>query len=233
MKISIKGKLIIKMIFVIVILAFAAAGFSSGLNNARIMPTGKVVMFQGNKKVGEFSKEAPLPEDTLLACQGNCGVKMDNLHLVALDGSLFSVADITDGRQLNIEKGTIYFALSTLPKTILFKTPHGIFTTEKIILNVSTDTRLVKGYIAVTKKETQIGVIEGGSMLVTSAEGERLIKPGSMVRLVQSEIGAGGAATGAGLSPLAWVPPAILGGELALGNIVENDDEQEGSPFSP
>ena len=194
------------------------------------MPTGKVAMFQGNTKVGEFSKEAPLPEDTLLACQGNCGVKMDALHLVALDGSLFSIADRTNGRQLNIEKGTIYFALSSLPKPILFKSPHGIFTTQKIILNVSADTRLVKGYIAVTKEETQIGVIEGGSMLVTSAKGERLIKPGNMVRFVQSELGGGGAAAGAG--PLAFVPPSILAGELALGNIVENDDE-EGSPFSP
>lgn len=227
----IKEKLLIAMILVISIFSFAAAGFSSGLNNARIMPTDKVAMFQGNTKVGEFSKEAPLPEDTLLACQGNCGVKMDNLHLIALDGSLFSIADRTDGRNLNIEKGTIYFSLSTLPKFILFKTPHGIFTTQKIILNVSTDTRLLKGYIAVTKEETQIGVIEGGSMLVTSAKGERLIKPGSMVRLVQSELGGGGAAAGAGA--LSFVPPSILAGELAIGNIAENDDKKEGSPFSP
>ena len=73
MRIFINGKSIIKMILVISIFSFAAAGFSLGLNNARIMPTGKVAMFQGNTKVGEFSKEAPLPEDTLLACQGNCG----------------------------------------------------------------------------------------------------------------------------------------------------------------
>ena len=88
-----------KIVSIFALLAFASTTFASGLSVGRIIPKGKVTLFHGNQKVGEFSSEAPFPEDTLLSVQGECGVKMSDLYLVAIDKSLFSVKTYYDSRK--------------------------------------------------------------------------------------------------------------------------------------
>ena len=230
MKISIKGKLIFKTTLIIAILAFAATGFSSGMDNARIMPTGKVTMFQGDQKVGEFSKEAPLPGGSLLACEGNCGIKMDNLYLVATDGSLFSVTAKPDMRELYVKEGKVFFALSSLPQSLVFRTPDGVFTAQQVMLEASTNGGLLKGYVSVTPETTELGIIEGGSMLVSTVEGEKMVPAGKRILLAQADLG-GGAGSEGGRLGLALLLGGTAGGIPVLGNIVEDDDE--GSDFTP
>lgn len=230
MRISIKGKLIFKTTLMIAILSFAVAGFSSGLDNARIMPTDKVTMFQGDRKVGEFSKEAPLPEGSLLACEGNCGVKMDNLYLVATDGSLFSVTDKPDTRELYVKEGKVYFALSSLPQSLVFRTPDAVFTAQQVMLEASTDGGLLKGYVSVTPETTELGIIEGGSMLVSTVEGEKMVPAGKRILLAQADLGGGAASEGERRLGALLLPGGLGVGIPVLGNILEDD---EGSDFTP
>ena len=232
MKRLLKEKTLTKVIITVAILAFATVAYSSDLNLARIMPTGSVSVFQGDQKVGEFSKEAPLPEGRLLSCKGKCGVKMEHLYFVATDGSRFSVITREGVNKVNIEKGTIYFILSALPKTLVFETPHGIFTTDEIMLNVSTDGGFLQGYVSVTKEDTELGVIEGGSMLISTIKGNERIQPGSKITFAQSTLdddtGAGGIGTG---GVIAGVSAAAIAGAI-LYNASRGDDE-EGTKYAP
>jgi len=153
-------------IAIFALLAFASTTFASGLSVGRIIPKGKVTLFQGNQKIGEFSSEAPFPEGALLSVQGVCGVKMSDLYLLAIDKSLFSVTTDPDSRILAVKNGTVYFSLSSMPHTLVFHTPDGVVTTHQILLNASTESGLLKGYVSVADGITRIGVLEGGSMLL-------------------------------------------------------------------
>ena len=120
-----KNKTRLSVMIVFVILMFASTGFSAGLPVGRILPKGTVSLFHDNQKIGEFSSEAPLPEDTLMSVQGQCGVKLSDLYLVAVDKSLFSVTTNNSSRTLFVQKGIVYFALSATPYTWYFKHPMG------------------------------------------------------------------------------------------------------------
>ena len=176
-----------KVIAIFVLLAFASTTFASGLYVGRLIPKGKVTLFQGNQKVGEFSSEAPLPEGTLLSVQGECGVKMSDLYLVAIDKSLFSVKTDPDSRKLAVKTGTVYFALSSMPHILVFQTPDGVVTTHQILLNASSESALLKGYVSVTEDITKVGVLEGGSMLLSVGDGKTMrINAGQELRLAQA-----------------------------------------------
>jgi hypothetical protein len=184
-----KNRLKFKITAVFITLIFASTGFSSGFTEGRILPKGKVTLFHGSREIGEFSSEAPLPESTLLAVQGECGVKLRHLYLLALDRSLFSVSTDKDSRTLTVQKGTVYFALSSMPRTLVFRTPEGLITTNEVRLNASSTNRLLKGYVYVEDGITRMGVLEGGSMLVTAADDKPLeISAGHEIRLAQAEI---------------------------------------------
>jgi hypothetical protein len=174
---------------VFVTLLFASTGFSSGFTAGRILPKGKVTLFHGSRQIGEFSSEAPLPENTLLAVQGECGVKLRHLYLFALDRSLFSVSTDKNSRTLTVQNGTVYFALSSMPQTLVFRTPEGLITTNEVRLNASSANRLLKGYVYVEDGITRVGVLEGGSMLVTAGDDKpQEVSAGHELRLAQAEI---------------------------------------------
>ena len=176
-----------KIVAIFALLAFASTTFASGLSVGRIIPKGKVTLFQGKKKVGEFSSEAPFPEGTLLSVQGECGVKMSDLYLVAMDKSLFSVKTYYDSRKLAVNNGTVYFALSSTPNILVFQTPDGVVTTHQILLNASAKSGLLKGYVSVTEGITRVGVLEGGSILLSVSDGEtKKINAGQELRLAQA-----------------------------------------------
>lgn len=174
---------------VVIILGFTSTGFSAGLPAGRILPKGKVTLFHNGQKVGEFRSEAPLPEDTFLSVQGECGVKLSQLYLVAMDQSLFSIATKNGSPTLFVRKGTVYFALSSTPHTLVFQTPDGVITTNDIMLKASSANRLLKGYVYVEEGITRVGVLEGGSMTVTVTDDEpHVITAGHELRLAQADI---------------------------------------------
>jgi len=174
---------------IFIMLAFTSTAFSAGLQTGRIIPKGKVTLYHGNQKIGEFSSEAPLPEGTFLSVQDECGVKMRDLYLVGIDKSLFSVTTNSGSRELTVKHGTVYFALSTMPHILVFITPDGVITTWEVMLNASADDGLLSGYISVTDHVTKLGVLKGGSMLVSVDGGEIVrIKAGQELRLAQADL---------------------------------------------
>jgi hypothetical protein len=176
-----------KIVAIFSLLAFVSTGFASGLSAGRIIPKGTVTLFQGDQKVGEFRSEAPFPEGAFLSVQGECGVKMSDLYLVAIDNSLFSVTTDPDSRKLSVKTGTVYFALSSMPHILVFKTPDGVVTTHQILLNASSESGLLQGYVSVTDTVTKVGVLEGGSLLLSVGDGEtKRINAGQELRLSQA-----------------------------------------------
>lgn len=173
-----------------IILAFTSTGFSAGSPLGRILPKGKVTLFHNNQKVGEFRSEAPLPENTFLSVQGECGVKLSHLYLVAMDQSLFSISTNNSSRKLFVQKGTVYFALSSTPYTLVFQTPNGVITTNEVMLKASSSNRLLKGYVYVEEGITRVGVLEGGAILVTVADNDKpqMVTVGHELRLAQADI---------------------------------------------
>jgi hypothetical protein len=185
----IQNTLTLKIMTVFIILTFTSTGFSAGLSAGRILPKGKVTLFHGNQKVGEFHSEAPLPEDTLLSVQGECGVKLSHLYLVAIDQSLFSITTNNGSRTLFVQKGTVYFALSSTPYTLVFQTPYGMITTNEVMLKASSSNRLLKGYVDVEEGIARVGVLEGGSMMVTVTDDKpQVVSSGHELRLAQADI---------------------------------------------
>ena len=178
-----------KVVAIFAVLAFASTTFASGLSVGRIIPKGKVTLFQGDQKVGEFNSEAPFPEGALLSVQGECGVKMSDLYLVAIDKSLFSIKTDPDSRKLAVKNGTVYFALSDMPHILIFQTPDGVITTHQILLNASAKSGLLKGYVSVSDGITRVGVLEGGSILLSVGDGEtKRINAGKELRLAQADL---------------------------------------------
>jgi len=185
----IKNTLRLKILTIFIILTFTSTGFSAGFPSGRILPKGKVTLFHNNQKVGEFHSEAPLPEDTFLSVQGECGVKLNQLYLVALDQSLFSITTKNRSRTLFVQKGTVYFALSSMPYTLVFQTPDGVITTNEVILKASSTNQLLKGYVYVEEGITRVGVLEGGSMMVTVTDDKpQVVTVGHELRLAQADI---------------------------------------------
>ena len=184
-----KNKTRFSVITIFVILMFASTGFSAGLSAGRILPKGTVSLFQGHQKVGEFTSEAPLPQDTLMSVQGSCGVKLKDLYLVAVDKSLFSVASHTDSKKLTVKSGAVYFALSALPHPLVFQTPDGVVTTQEVMIKAASSGQSLKGYVLVEEGITRVGVLEGGAMVMMVDDGRPItIDAGRELRLAQAEI---------------------------------------------
>ena len=114
-------------------------------------------------------------------------VIMDGFLLVGADKSLFSVTSEANSRELLVKNGTVYFAVSEMPRSLVFVTPKGAVTVQQLILNAAADGGLLKGYVAVTGDSAEIGVFEGGSVLVSTVSGETTIQSGKKIILAQNE----------------------------------------------
>lgn len=167
-------------------LAFCASGPVSAYSLARVMPSGKLSVFRGGQLVQELREEAPLPDGALLRTEGHCAVRLDDLYLVAADGSAFGIDRSGPNRELRLDRGTVYFALADLPGPLTFRTPAGIVTAQQVQLQAAASGGLLKGYLAVTDRGAEIGVLEGGAMVVSTAEGEQVIASGQRILLAQA-----------------------------------------------
>jgi hypothetical protein len=181
-----------------VVLLFIASQAMGAMGGGRLLPSGQVKVYRGDQLVSVLSKEAPLPEGVLLAPEGQCGMRLDNLFLVADDGSRFSIAGSQGGRELLIRQGTMYFAMSGATGPVAFHTPDGVVTTQRMILKASTAGGLLKGYVDAAPDGTRMGVLEGGTLVVMTAEGEQTIEAGRQITLAQANLFDEDQATGQG-----------------------------------
>jgi hypothetical protein len=170
------------------ILFFIATQALGAMGTGRILPSGQVKVYRGDQLVSVLSEEAPLPEGVLLAPEGQCGMRLDNLFLVADDGSQFSIAGSRAGRELAVRQGTLYFAMSGTTGPLAFHTPDGVVTTLRMILKASTAGGLLKGYVDAAPDGTRIGVLEGGTLVVMTPEGEQTIESGRQITLAQANL---------------------------------------------
>ena len=185
---SIRMQKSIAVIATLVVWLFTASQALWAMGPSRLLPNGSVKVYRGDQLVSVLSEEAPLPEGALLAPEGQCGLRMDNLFMVAEDGSLFSVVTRDGGRELLIREGTIYFAVSGASGPLAFHAPNGIVTTQRMILNASAEGGLLKGYVDATHDGTRIGVLEGGTLVVLTEGGERTIATGRQITLAQADL---------------------------------------------
>jgi hypothetical protein len=233
-----KYKCVQNLIIAIVFLSFTTAGFSAAMNSARIIPGGKVYIIEGGQVVGEFSKEAPFPEGSLLRCEAQCTVKIDDLLMVAEPQTTFSVAPQEAVNELTVQQGTVYYSLPETSRPLQINTPPG----DASIRKFSVTDRELKGYVLVAGGKAEIGVIDGGTMTVETASGEMVITPGEQVTIAPvnpnsaAAAASGGGGSGSVVSDIALGiagTGVIVAGGYALYSIDWSDNGSDGSPSSP
>jgi len=101
------------------------------------------------------------------------------------------VATAANLRELLIKEGTVYFAVSKMSHSLNFFTPSGNLAVLDILLNAAAGGPQLKGYVAVKPNGSELGVLEGGSMIVSTQQGEMMIKSGQRLILGQAELDVG------------------------------------------
>lgn len=157
----------------------------------RIYPTNKVFIHDGNKKMGVYTREAPLPEGAIISTDGRCAVRLNEMFLVGEDQSVFSTN--TSGRQRNllIKKGTLYFKTAWTNRVITFMTPDGNISVQSIRLNATLNDQSIIGYVTVDDSQSELGVVKGGSIDILTENGQETIKSGEKIILAQADMDIG------------------------------------------
>jgi hypothetical protein len=161
------------------------AGRASSIS--RIIPAGRVEAYSDDRVVQVYRHEAPFPEGRMLKTEGRCGVRLDGLYLVAEDQSFFGIRQHNGDRVLAIEQGMVYFALASQPGNLVFQTPAGAIPARQIVIHAAGQ-GAIKAYLDVQPARTEIGVLEGGHMVVSTPEGDRRIEPGRRITIAQALI---------------------------------------------
>lgn len=159
------------------ILSWAGSG-------ARVIPEGKVSILGEGGVASQFQSELPLPEGTLMLCNGNCLVQTPNLQLMARDQAVFALAEGKGRWDLTVKMGQVDFALRPDAKPISFHTPHDTLQTEGAIVSAS-GSAMVRGTLKVTETESVLTMHEG-VLQVMSSDGTVLVEPGQGMRLAQA-----------------------------------------------
>jgi hypothetical protein len=168
---------------VLVCLIFTTSGFAAYPSSARIIPSGKVSIIKDGTVVSQFSQEAPLPEGSLLRCEGKCAIKLGDVYMVADPGTVFSVESTATGHSLYVQQGTMYYSMTESSRPISFNTPAGNATTGEIALNDSD----LKGYVRVAGNKSEVGVIGGGTMTLETESGELTVASGKKITMTAAE----------------------------------------------
>ena len=152
-----KNKVFINSIVLFLAFAMVNSEVAIGSGSDRIYPTQKVTIFNGEQKVGVYTREAPFPEGATISTTGRCAIKLGDLFLVGEDQSVFS--SNTSGRQRNllVREGTIYFKTSRMRQPLTLITPKGEITVQSIRLDAALYDKSIKGYVAVTKGQSELG----------------------------------------------------------------------------
>lgn len=200
-------------VFVVVLVALLVAQPTLALSATpvRLIPSGNVSLLADGKEVRQLNSEMPLPQGTLMACNGNCLVQTQSLQLVAQDKAVFGMAESAERWDLTIKSGHVDFALTGQAKPVAFHTPHDLIQTQQVIVPANNG-GLVRGYVAVAESGTEFRVLEG-SVQVASSNGTQMVQAGNSITLAQAQVTGtakqGKVAAGAGAAALA------TGGALA------------------
>jgi hypothetical protein len=223
------------------LMVFVFSGYAFAADAARITPSGKVSVYRAEKLVDELSAEAPLPFESLLVCSGECWVHMDSLYIAASDQSTFYVKASPIDKQIVLVKGFYYFSLTELSKQWVFKTPIEDVTMQRVLFPNDTSSGRLDGYIFVKDETIEIGVLEGGTLIVASSHGEHALEPGKQITVAkvgpQSEMVERVSADDEDVRPrtiVIWglVGAGIIAGAAALGG-GSGDNPPPASPSSP
>ena len=244
-----KNRLIYLFLTILIVFGFTTNGFAGALSSGRIIPSGKVTIYSDNQQVGEYSKEAPLPMQSALTCSGDCAVRMTDLFARIKENTTFSVDETAENRSLYIKDGALFFAMPKLEKPLIITTQSGVVTLQQVLLKAAAQgENILTGYLKVRSDHTELGVIEGGSLIVTTADGQSTIQSGNRLLLMaQSELQSSGSNQSAmGGNPSAgieqddddttWVQYAIMAGIVtgyAADAATGGSPEKETSPVIP
>lgn len=159
--------------------------------SGRIYPQQKVTLYRGEDVVGIFTKEAPLPQGTVMVADGRCAIRLDDWYLVAEDKSVFSIDTSGAQRNLFVEKGTVYFKTAGMNGSFAFITPQGQIDIQRILVKAAHGDQTIKGYLSATKEQGELGVAEGGAMEVITDEGVMTVQSGNKIILAQADMDIG------------------------------------------
>lgn len=174
-----------RIVWVVVIAFFAWV--TTAFSGTRIMPTGSVKVYKGDKLVQVLKQEAALPNGALLTNEGRCGVRSENLYLAADDGCTFSITVVLNCKILRVDNGVVYFAINQKTDKLVFITPAGDISTVQVRSNANINGDIIKGYLDVNKKIVQLGVLEGGSLVVATSSGVQEIRAGNQISLAMAD----------------------------------------------
>ena len=189
--------------FVVVLAALLVAQpmLAAAASSARIIPTGNVSLLADGKEMSQFRSEMPLPQGALMACNGNALVQTQNLQLVAVDKTVFALAESQKQWDLTVKSGQVDFAISAQAKPMAFHTPHDSIQAEQAIVPAGSD-GLVRGSLSVAENGTELTIQEGALQVMTS-EGQQLVQAGHSVVLAQAKVGNAGKVAAAGTAATA------------------------------
>lgn len=220
----------------LLVLTFLTVGAAQAYKPAQIVTSNKVGVYRDGKLVQVLQENAPVPEGALLKPEGNCGVRLQNLYLVAQAGSAFAVNQSQTPR-MAVEKGALFFAANQFTGKTDFATPAGSFTVQPFIIHAAAE-GMVKGFVKVDGANTTVGVLEGGSIRVTTASGDQVIETGNQIVLAQNTQGTQSANKSKSDAPVlketSKVPKGLLVGggiaaALGVGAIALSNDSGGGS----
>jgi hypothetical protein len=212
---------------------FLMASVGQAVETARLLTNDKVNVYREGNLVQVLTENAPLPEGALLKPEGDCGVRMAYMSLVAKAGSAFGVRQDGASVALRVDAGTVYFAATSGIQGFEIVTPPGAIITRQVILNADTG-EVLKGFVTVADDKATLGVLEGGKLVVSTAEGEQVIQAGEQIVLAK----AGGASSSAAALTGGKISKGALAAGLAAGAaagvfLVADDDDDQPSPTSP
>jgi hypothetical protein len=249
----------IKQFSWMVAVVFLLASVVQAAETARLLTSAKVNVYRDGQLVQVLKENAPLPQGALIKPEGDCGVRMAYMSLVAKAGSGFAVRQDGSAVELGVESGTVYFAATSAANKTVFKTPAGLVVVQQMIVKAAAD-GLLKGFVQVQDGTTSLGVLDGGDMVVSTVEGERVIHAGEQMILAQAAgsaasggaaagsaggTAAGGTAAGAAVAgtaagaAVAGIPAGLLAAGMVavtaatVGGISSSSSDDDASPNTP
>ncbi len=241
-----KNKPLYLFLTTLILFGFTANVMAGTYDNGRIIPSGKVTIYSENNQVGEYTEEAPLPMQSILNCtSGDCALRMPNLSARVKENTPFAINETQDSRSIFIKEGSFFFAIPQLDKPLVIATAAGVVTVQQMFLNASNNgENVLSGYITVSNKGTELGVLEGGSLVVSTENGEQTIEAGNRILLAQSapakssntnaaQLGeTSDDSSGAAGFGLLGIPAGIIATVLGL-SVAGDDDKNEQTVSKP
>lgn len=170
------------------LLLIATAGVSLGDTKGRILTSGKVTMYKNGKAVNSFIKQGPIDDGALIACEGNCLVKVKGISLIAEDKSRFALKEAANSFKLYVETGKVHFAVSDLTKEFSFYSPNNYYVQSKGFITSAGTSSSAKGFMQVSESEAKIAMEEGTMIIDADSASDKTIGPGQSILLAMAEV---------------------------------------------